>query len=566
MCDCGEEEIWKVIDGYEYQVSSCGRVRNEMGQMVPSKTTEKGTHVRLPKKVMRLARVVATAFLPNPESMAYVNRRDSNRENNHASNLFWSLRPGGRKTSNIHRRKPVEQWTRDGKFVETWESPQKVAESFSSKVQQVRDCCNGKFKTFAGFVWKWGNDPDLEGEIWKDYSGENKNVLKVSNKGRLLLRGDIKTFGNKSVGGYMKYSTLSVHRLVAEAFCGELTDDLVVNHRNSQPSDNRAENLEICTHSWNSRHSFLSEEEKESMEVVDLEGEVWKSIPHAKNYRVSNKGRVSSPENFLLRKSELYGNVIVCIKGKMTPVKKLVAAAFVEKENFGGVIHCIDGDPHNLHVENLQLCSKGKEIGRKKRVLATDKIIQMSTSGKILREFETKEAAVAETQGISCCGLGRAMASGKKYGGFLWCYESSFNLEGEEWKTISCGDKKVTVSSLGRALGKAGRKTYGSLCANGHMYHKTMKVHRLVAAAFLPEPLKGQTSVMHINGKKDDNRVSNLAWASMTTICRNKKSISREGYRNKKDHNAASNLEWVTPSRNIRHAHESGLISLPDRS
>lgn len=48
----------------------------------------------------------------------------------------------------------------------------------------------------------------------------------------------------------------SVHRLVGIAFVPGFADDLVINHMNSIKTDNRAENLEWVTHSYNLSHPY----------------------------------------------------------------------------------------------------------------------------------------------------------------------------------------------------------------------------------------------------------------------------------------------------------------------
>ncbi len=50
--------------------------------------------------------------------------------------------------------------------------------------------------------------------------------------------------------------TLSCHRLVLRTFVGPCPDGNVVNHKNSIRDDNRLENLEYCTPSQNTKHSF----------------------------------------------------------------------------------------------------------------------------------------------------------------------------------------------------------------------------------------------------------------------------------------------------------------------
>ena len=103
------EEVWRDIEGYEgyYQVSNLGRVkrlesfvysnvgcrivRERILALKNERNGYKSVHlckygVRTRKRVHRL---VAEAFIPNPERLPCVNHKDENTANNQAINLEW---------------------------------------------------------------------------------------------------------------------------------------------------------------------------------------------------------------------------------------------------------------------------------------------------------------------------------------------------------------------------------------------------------------------------------------------------------------------------------------------
>lgn len=94
-------EVWKDIPGYEglYQISNIGNIRslnyNQTGKVQRLKLdTHKGykklcLYKNGRKKSHRVHRLVALAFIPNPNNLPYINHKDENRANNCVWNLEW---------------------------------------------------------------------------------------------------------------------------------------------------------------------------------------------------------------------------------------------------------------------------------------------------------------------------------------------------------------------------------------------------------------------------------------------------------------------------------------------
>ena len=92
-----ENEVWKDIEGYEglYQISNLGRVKNIKTNHILSKNLQNNGYLmahlyKNGRKAVLIHRLVAKAFIPNPENKPTVNHKDHNRQNNVSSNLEWA--------------------------------------------------------------------------------------------------------------------------------------------------------------------------------------------------------------------------------------------------------------------------------------------------------------------------------------------------------------------------------------------------------------------------------------------------------------------------------------------
>lgn len=189
-----EKEVWKPIEGYEgYEVSNLGRVKSLSYNKTGKPRLLKG-HINKDgycsihlsresnRKYIGRSRLVAEAFIPNPEGKPCVDHINANRTDDRADNLRWCTvkenngfplaRENKRKAllghkisektrraiiaSNKRRTKPV-------RCVETGRiflSATEAAEILSGHASNICNCCLGKQKTYKTYHWEYVNEKD----------------------------------------------------------------------------------------------------------------------------------------------------------------------------------------------------------------------------------------------------------------------------------------------------------------------------------------------------------------------------------------------------------------------
>ena len=185
------KEIWKDIKGYEsfYQVSNLGNVRSldryvkngtsnrniKRGRVLKPCINHKGyLQVHLVangnSKLVVIHRLVAKAFIPNPQNKAQVNHIDGNKKNNNVRNLEWCTNQENvihaintglidleKLKNRKHYTKAVNQYSINGEFIKRWDSIKDVQKEWNLKGTKISSCFRGKIKTSLGYKWKYAD-------------------------------------------------------------------------------------------------------------------------------------------------------------------------------------------------------------------------------------------------------------------------------------------------------------------------------------------------------------------------------------------------------------------------
>lgn len=171
-------ETFKLIDGYEdYLISDKGRVwSNKSQRFLKPHLNKYGYYVvglisEREKKSFLVHRLVAMAFIPNPDKLPIINHKDEVKTNNCVDNLEWCTNDYNihygtaiqkvriskqTKLNDPKTSKKVYQYKKNDTLVYEWPSISEAERNGYSKANII-SCCNGRRETHKGYKWSFSS-------------------------------------------------------------------------------------------------------------------------------------------------------------------------------------------------------------------------------------------------------------------------------------------------------------------------------------------------------------------------------------------------------------------------
>ena len=164
------EEI-KKVPGLPFWVSADGRVFNAKGREY-HQTKRWGVYYGINTRIKHKGvafythRLVALAFLPNPNHYPCINHKDENKLNNRVDNLEWCThkynanygtriqRQAEKQLNRPDKSRPVEMLT-DGDVLKRFPSAMEAQRQMGLSNANILKCCSLKRKTCGGYNWRY---------------------------------------------------------------------------------------------------------------------------------------------------------------------------------------------------------------------------------------------------------------------------------------------------------------------------------------------------------------------------------------------------------------------------
>ena len=196
-------EEWKnvIIDGWiktKYAISNYGRIKNLIeNRYIPQKNDKGYKRVTINAKVngktkyftLSVHRLVAIAFIPNPDKLPLVNHKDENKANNVVSNLEWcteayNVNYGSCKDrSRISQQNPITCIFNSKKA--TYISAHKAAQLCNCSWVSIAEVVRGKKKSLYGSYWRRATKEEIKALNNEYHIGDNIDFTSYKNKSKV---------------------------------------------------------------------------------------------------------------------------------------------------------------------------------------------------------------------------------------------------------------------------------------------------------------------------------------------------------------------------------------------
>lgn len=217
-----EDEIWRDIAGFDgaYAISNYGRIKS-FERTIPCKgKNNSDSYVVVHEKILHLGdnghgylianlsssnktnifyvhRLVATAFIPNPQQLPTVNHKDENKSNNKVSNLEWASYQYNNNYGTAKQRSrqtiiksgyatPIDMYDLQGNFIKHYDCSYDMEKDGISR-RAALNVCSGRNRSYHGFVFVFAGEEFRYREANHHIKGQKRKVIKKDHDGNVVF-------------------------------------------------------------------------------------------------------------------------------------------------------------------------------------------------------------------------------------------------------------------------------------------------------------------------------------------------------------------------------------------
>jgi len=210
------KEEWRDIKDYEgtYKVSNTGKIKSLdryidysngktyfykgiflKPQKHPAGYLQVGLSLNGETNSLLIHRLVAEAFIENPNNLPEVNHKDENKKNNFINNLEWCTEiynsNYGTKGQRISDKNSLTtyQYSLNGELITIYKSTLEAQRITGSDRVSIQQCCTNSLKTSNGFVWSYkelSQEEVINIVKSKKWDNKPKEILQIDNNGIVI--------------------------------------------------------------------------------------------------------------------------------------------------------------------------------------------------------------------------------------------------------------------------------------------------------------------------------------------------------------------------------------------